>query len=99
MRDLKWGISFTDGTVTAHKFLEFINKRTGRQIEYKATTLEALTVIGVLLGALSVLAVIYVVGRKLFNNPKVWFFGAIIIYITCLAGVVYNLIHNIPLFT
>lgn len=62
LRDLKWGISFTDGTVTAHKFLEFINKRTGRSVQYKATPQEALMVIGVLLFGLASAAVLFVVG-------------------------------------
>lgn len=32
LRDFTWLISSTDGHVTAHKFLEFINKRTGRDV-------------------------------------------------------------------
>ncbi|CAD8107191.1 unnamed protein product [Paramecium sonneborni] len=99
LRDMKWSISYTDGTVTAHKFLEFINKRTGRQIDYKASTSEALTVIGILLGALTMGAILFIIGRPLFLNPKLWFIGSIIIFITCLAGVVYNIIHNVPFFT
>ena len=32
MREFKWVISSTDGHVTAHKILEFINRRTGRDV-------------------------------------------------------------------
>jgi oligosaccharyltransferase complex subunit gamma len=32
LRNFKWGISYTDGSVTSHKFLEFVNKRTGRNV-------------------------------------------------------------------
>lgn len=96
---MKWTISYTDGTVTAHKFLEFVNKRTGRSVDYKASASEALTVIGVLLGALFLGALLFIVGRPLFLNPKLWFIGSVVIFIVCLAGVVYNIIHNVPFFS
>lgn len=96
---MKWTISRTDGTVTAHKFLEFINKRTGRQVDYKASATEAFTVIGVLLGALSIGALLFILGRPLFLNSKLWFVGSILIFTICLAGVVYNIIHDVPYFT
>jgi oligosaccharyltransferase complex subunit gamma len=32
LRDYKWSITHTDGHVTAHKLLEYINKRTTRNV-------------------------------------------------------------------
>ena len=32
LKNFKWTISHTDGSVTSHKLLEFINKRTGRNV-------------------------------------------------------------------
>lgn len=84
--------------MTSHKFLEFINKRTGRSVQYKAKTEEALMVIGILLGTLTIGALIFITFRPFLLNPKVWFFGSIVIFSTCLAGVVYNMIHNVPFF-
>jgi len=58
-----------------------------------------LTVIGVLLGGLAIGAGVFILGRPIFLNPKLWFFGSIAIFITCLAGVVYNIIHGVPFFS
>ena len=55
--------------------------------------------IGVLLGTLSTLAILFVLLRPVFLSPKLWFAGSIVIYAVCLAGVVYNIIHNVPMFT
>jgi oligosaccharyltransferase complex subunit gamma len=43
------------------------------------------------------------VGVYIYTNLKfiwthwaVWFFGSIIIYVTCVSGVVYDIIHDVP---
>jgi len=58
--------------------------------------LDALTVIGTLLGVGGFLIGVYFAFRRFFLDPRVWFFGSIIIYVVTSAGVVYNMIHNIP---
>lgn len=35
LQGFKWSISHTDGHVTTHKMLEFVNKRTGKDVFYK----------------------------------------------------------------
>jgi oligosaccharyltransferase complex subunit gamma len=37
LKDYKWRISSTDGVVTTQKMLDFINKRTHKNIVYKPT--------------------------------------------------------------
>lgn len=34
LKGFKWLITYTDGHVTSHKMLEYINKRTGRNVQY-----------------------------------------------------------------
>jgi len=34
--------------------------------------------------------------RKFFINQTLWFVGSCVIYFICMAGVVYNIIHNVP---
>lgn len=96
LRDYIWLITQTDGHVTAHKFLEFINKRTGRDVQYKVNIFTALTVIVVLLSSILIFTFIFVRFNSFFLHPKLWYVGALIVYVVCSAGIVYNIIHNVP---
>ena len=53
---------------------------------------------GVLMtGAL--LIILFKLFKPFFLNTLVWFIGSLLIYSICMAGVVYNIIHNIPFVT
>jgi oligosaccharyltransferase complex subunit gamma len=34
--------------------------------------------------------------KFIFLNPMVWFVGSCVVYVVCIAGLVYNIIHNVP---
>ena len=96
LRDFKWMITLTDGHVTSHKLLEYINKRTGRQIEYKPQIGEVLTMISLLVGVIAGIVFLFRFFKFIFLNPLIWFIGSCVIYVICIAGLVYNIIHNVP---
>ena len=83
--------------------LDFVNQRTGQNILYKPTFK---TMISMFFGFIIVTgtgAFIYLKMRAIWNHWLVWFFGVIVniqliqaIYITCVSGVVYDIIHNVP---
>lgn len=52
--------------------------------------------IGVLTGVLAGVVLLFRGMRTVFNNPRVWFVGSLVIYTVCMAGLVHNIIHNIP---
>jgi hypothetical protein len=39
---------------------------------------------------------IYTKLKSLWTNWIVWFFGSIFIYVTCVSGVVYDILHDVP---
>jgi hypothetical protein len=51
------------------------------------------------LGFIAVMAlgvVVYTRLKFLWTNWIVWFVGVLLIYITCVSGVVYDIIHDVP---
>lgn len=99
LRDYIWLITSTDGHVTAYKFLEFINKRTGRDVQYKVNVVTALTTVCALLIIILVLTFVFIKLNTFFLHPKLWYAGSLIIYVICSAGIVYNIIHNVPYYS
>ena len=89
LRDFIWKISSTDGVVTAHKFLEYINKRTGRSIQFKPTLQSVLTMISILIAIPLVVYVLFKFCKKFINNPVVWTFGSIVYF--CIIDHLYSL--------
>lgn len=96
MQKFKWAISYSDGHVTTHKMLEFINKRTERDVIYKPTLSTMLTTF---FGFISVAAAgvfIYTKLKFIWTNWAVWLVGSLLIYITCVSGVIYDILHDVP---
>jgi oligosaccharyltransferase complex subunit gamma len=96
LQGFKWAISYSDGHVTTHKMLEFINKRTDRDVIYKPPLT---TMLATFFGFISVAAVgvlIYVKLKFIWTNWIVWLVGSLLIYVTCVSGVVYDIIHDVP---
>jgi len=91
-----WQITGTNGHVTSSKLLEHINKKVGRNIEYKESILNLLTVFVILGGIAFVFIKLFLKFRQFFINRHLWFIGSCVVYFICMAGVVYNIIHNVP---
>ena len=52
--------------------------------------------IGILIAVIFGIVLLFRGMRGIFNNPSIWFGGSIIIYTVCIAGLVHNIIHNVP---
>lgn len=96
LQKFKWAISYSDGHVTSHKMLEFINKRTERDVMYTPTTTAMLTTLVVFLAVVSVGVWLFVSFKSLWTNWLVWLIGSLFVYITCVSGVIYDIIHDVP---
>jgi len=91
-----WLVTSTNGHVTSSKILEHINKRVGRNVEYKDSIINLLIVFGVFGAFGFVLLKLFFKFKPFFINQKLWLIGSLSIYVICMAGVVYNIIHGIP---
>lgn len=60
---------------------------------------EIFTMIFILIGAIITIAVLFIGLKPIFNNPRVWLVGSLVIYTVCIAGVVFNIIHNVPFYS
>jgi oligosaccharyltransferase complex subunit gamma len=112
-----WQISYTDGHVTVHKFLEFINKRLQKnvnqfffskkklfnffikKVEYQEPFSSILKIFALIISFCFLIYLLFKYCRSFILNTKLWFAGSIFIYVVCMAGIVYNIIHDIPFTT
>ena len=78
LQDHKWAISHSDGHVTTHKMLEFVNKRTGKDVIYKPTFSAMLTTIGVFLAVAVTGVFAYTKLKKFWMRWEVWFVGSLV---------------------
>lgn len=83
--------------------LEFTNKRTERDIIYKPTFWTMVTFFSIFIIVAAVGAVAFIYLRPIWTNWIIWLVGAMvnnnliqIIYITCVSGVIYDIIHDVP---
>ena len=87
-----------DETVDASRILEYVNKRTNRNVEVKLplSTVVMRNLVGatVLIGALMLIMQIH----KLLLNTKVWLLIAYTGFVMCVGGTVYNTLNGIPWF-
>ena len=103
LQKFKWAISYSDGDVTTHKMLDFVNQRTGENVAYKPTFKTMVTMFFGFILVTATGAFVYVKMKAIWTHWVVWFGGVIVtillmkaIYITCVSGVVYDVIHNVP---
>ena len=78
LQQFKWSISQTDGHVTTHKMLDFVNKRTAKEIFYKPPIL---TMLQTFFGFIAIaLAGVYVYTRMkfLWNHWIFWLAGSLV---------------------
>lgn len=82
--------------VFAQKVADFVNSRVGKNIEIKTSTIEALASLIYTLVALGLLCYAAYSLRALLLLPFVWWVAGMTVYIICMAGVVYDIIHGVP---
>lgn len=78
LQQFKWSVSPSDGHVTTHKMLEFVNKRTGKEVFYKPPIF---TMFQMFFGFIAVaLAGVYVYARMqfLWNHWVFWLAGSLV---------------------
>lgn len=78
LQGFKWTISYSDGHVTTHKMLDFVNKRTGKDVLYRPTLSMMLTTISVFLGVTILGVVVYLKLRDFWMKWQVWFIGSLV---------------------
>ena len=76
--------------------LDFVNPRTDHQVIYKPTLKTMLTMFFGFISIMGLGVVVYTKLKWLWTNWMVWFGGVLAIYITCVSGVVYDIIHDVP---
>eukprot|EP01016_Furgasonia_blochmanni_P021687 TRINITY_DN2387_c0_g1_i15.p2 TRINITY_DN2387_c0_g1~~TRINITY_DN2387_c0_g1_i15.p2 ORF type:complete len:276 (+),score=65.29 TRINITY_DN2387_c0_g1_i15:1582-2409(+) len=96
LKENLWLMSQSDGVITSSKLLEYVNKRTFRNVEYKEPLINLFILLGLLVGFGFFGYVILTTFKKFFLNRRVWLFGSLVVYVICMGGVVYNIIHNVP---
>jgi oligosaccharyltransferase complex subunit gamma len=52
--------------------------------------------IAILVGVIATIVFLFRNFKFIFLNPFVWFVASLVIYVICIAGLVYNIIHNVP---
>lgn len=86
----------SDGTITSQKLLDHINKKVDRTITYKESVFKILIVLSVFGSIFGGGVLLFLKFKSFFLNHSLWFIGSMIIYIICMSGIVYNIIHNVP---
>lgn len=81
---------------SAHKILEFVNARSKREIELKKNPVLFLFYFIVFCGILFAGYYIYSKFKFVLLSPYLWILGSIAVYIICIGGIVYNIIHGAP---
>lgn len=96
LQKYKWAISYSDGDVTTHKMLDFVNQRTEYNVFYKPTLKTMILMFFGFIGVMAVGVLVYTQLKSVWTHWVVWFAGVLAIYITCVSGVVYDIIHDVP---
>lgn len=92
----KWAISYSDGDVTTHKMLDFTNQRTGHNVFYKPTLKTMCIMFLGFIGLMGVGVVVYTKLKFLWTHWVVWLVAVLLIYVTCVSGVIYDILHDVP---
>lgn len=96
--DEDYVISYTEYSekVYALKMVEFTNAKSQRKIDLRKDPIEFL---GYFIGFVLFLFVCFFMYKHfqyLLLSPKLWLFGSFMVYIICIGGIVYNILHGTP---
>lgn len=82
--------------VYAHKILEFVNAKSGRKIELRKNPLMFILYFLIFVSVLVAGFLLFTKFRAVFLSPNLWLIGSLAVYIICIGGIVYNIIHGTP---
>jgi oligosaccharyltransferase complex subunit gamma len=82
--------------VYPHKILEFTNAKSGRKVEMKKDPLVFVLYFVIFLIILAGGYKLFVSFQPVFLSPTLWLIGSFAVYIICIGGIVYNIIHGTP---
>ena len=82
--------------IYAHKMLEFVNAKSGRKIELKKNPILFVFYFIIFLSVLSLGFYLFTNFKQVFLSPYLWLIGSFAVYIICIGGIVYNIIHGTP---
>jgi len=94
--DFVIGYKDRSDTVYAHKMLEFVNAKSGRKFELRKNPLMFILYFLVFIFVLVFGFTLFTKFKQVFLSPNLWLIGTLIIYIICIGGIVYNIIHGTP---
>jgi oligosaccharyltransferase complex subunit gamma len=80
-RSFLWQISMSDGTLTSQKLLDHVNKKTGRNVEYKESIINLFIVLVFLVGILGAGVFAFLKFRPFFLSTKLWFIGSMVLFL------------------
>lgn len=91
-------VGYKEGSnqVFAHKILEFVNAKSGRKLELKKNPFLFISYFVIFLSVLIIGFKLFTKFREVFLSPYLWLIGSFMIYIICIGGIVYNMIHGTP---
>lgn len=91
-------ISYKDkrDQISAHKIIEFVNAKVGRTVYLKKSFFTFLTYFTIFIIVLYGGFFIYSKYKFILTSPLLWLIGSLIIFIVCIGGIVYNIIHGAP---
>ena len=82
--------------VMAHKILEFVNAKSGRKFELKKNPILFILYFVLFIGFLIAGYLLFKNFKSFFLSPILWHVGSCLIFIICIGGIVYNIIHGAP---
>ena len=94
--DEEYIISYKENSdkIYALKMLEFANAKSQRKVLLKKDPIEFLTYFVLFVAALFAGFSVYQNCKELLLSPKLWLVGSLAVYIICIGGIVYNVLHG-----
>jgi len=85
------------GDLHPQKILDFVNNRAARNIELKTPPINTVITLLFVFLVLGVGGVLIYKLHSFLLSPVVWYLGGVLVYFICISGVVYNIIHSVPM--
>lgn len=94
--DFVVGFKDRNDEVYAHKILEFVNAKSGRKVELRKNPFVFILYFFIFIGVLVLGFTLFTKFKAIFLSPNLWLIGSFAVYIICIGGIVYNIIHGTP---